>query len=895
MLDPTAAPTIRLDPFLPNHPVTAFHRRRPLFWLALAFCAGIAADAILAPALPTLGGLALAAFLATLIVLFRKVDGSPVEKDVNSTKIGGAKRPVHYAVCALGLSLACGALTHALRARIAPGDDVSRRTSALPSFVILQGTLIEAGSRGAPRATPPGMSVPPAESLAWTVAVEAIGPDASALTPASGRVRLTLRPGENPGAAEAKEGARIECRARLEAPPELTLPDTFDYSAYLQSQNIRRVGAVFPRSLRIVSGAASWWRVDLLLRGFSSTLARRVESTLAGWETAGRQPGSQAALLNALLFGRREHVDVSDRDAFAASGAAHLLAISGLQIQFLAVILWQAAAYFGWPRRKAAWAVLALSAAYCALAGGDPPVMRATVMIALYLIAVLAYREPDPLSVLGASALAILFFAPGELFNAGFQLTFLAVLSLVTVYPALEDAWAEWRRSREPALLLELPETVEPGAAERWLGYLRIALFVTLAAWLGTAPVVAWHMGRFATLSLAVNLVAVPLSDLCMVLGIAMLLVGVVSAVLAQAVALSAFGSLVALQGIVEFFAAMPGASIDLPPPAWPLLMAYGAVLFWIWRERGRGNTLGRQALLLGACLLALNAGLLFREPPAAASVTILDVPRGRSALVESASGGAALLDAGGFGDGARIAEMLRRRGISRLAMLVISAEDPEAIDGAAELLKHVPAARVMLPRGTSAGTARRELESFLSAAQIPYGSPDTMQPVQGPGEIRWDFCDDGAAPGEKTMTQSALCVRVSVPGGSGRENVLFLAARSDAALKRLRQNARTRASLIQNDMLQAGVVRVTPGQGGAWPGELEAFIAQSNCSAVIAGSRGDPEESGGLNLAVLVQSRGLRLLWPQRDGTLRIQADVGARMAQTLQAFREGVWRDVP
>jgi len=907
----THEPPDPIIPSPPNHPGNSFQRRRPLFWLALAFCAGIMADAFLAPALATLGGLVLATFIAALAVLLRKTTvGGTLGSAGDSRDPGGAKRPAYsrnYAVCAIVLSLAGGALVHALRARIAPGDDVSRRTSALPSFMYVRGTLIDVSGGGSTRhdaATTEmaGLRAPLTERPAlWTVAVDALGPEESALTPASGRVRVTYRIEESDAQATElaglrappTEGARVLFRARLEAPPELTLPGSFDYGQYLENQNIHRVGAIFPQTLRVVADGTAWWRLDLYLRGLSAGLARRVESALDGFQTDGTRPGSQAALLNALLFGRRENVENSDRDAFALSGTAHLLAISGLQIQFLAWLLWRAAAWFGLSRRKAAGAVLAICTAYCALAGADPPILRASVMIALYLLAVLAWREPEPLSVLGASALAILFFSPAELFNAGFQLSFLAVLALVTLYPALEDAWEAWRRGEQTQIVL--PEGLEQPQRNHWLGYVRTSLFVTLAAWMGTAPVVAWHMGRFATLSLLVNLVAVPLSNVCMVLGLLMLAAGLVSSVLAQGMAYVTFGSLVALQSLIHVFAAVPGASIDIPPPAVPLIIMYATVLVYIWRERKTERSLGRLSLLFGACLLALNAGLFFREPAAAGSVTILDLPRGRAALVESPEGGAALIDAGGAGDGARIAEVLRKRGISRLALLVISVDNPEAIGGASELLKHVPAVRVLMPREASANTARRDLERFLTANQTPYGPADVTQPLLGPGDIRWDFCDDGHGPDEKAANQTALCVRVSVPGASGRESVLFLAARSNASLQRLRQNLRTRERVVHSDMLQAGIVRVTPGAGGAWPGDLENALTQSHCRVVVAGSRSEPDESVGVNLESLAQAHDLKLLWPHRDGSVRVQADVGARTAQTLQAFRGGVWREIP
>ncbi|MCY3023967.1 MAG: ComEC/Rec2 family competence protein, partial [Planctomycetota bacterium] len=630
----------------------------------------------------------------------------------------------------------------------------------------------------------------------------------------------------------------------------------------------------------------------------STALAERVEALLPDATVGGRREGSQAALLNALLFGRRERLDVSDREAFTASGTAHLLAISGLQIQFLAVLLWRLVGLFGLTRRPSAWLVMAFSCAYCALAGADPPIARATVMIVLYLTATLVWREPEPVSVLGAAALAILLVSPAELFNAGFQLSFLAVLALLTIYPALNDAWDAWRRS---ALLVAAATGTASGwswpALRRWLGkYTRTALFVSLAAWVGTAPVVAWHMGRFPSYSLLVNLIAVPLGSLCMVCGLAMLAVGVLSPALGALFGWAAWGSLVALQWVNEVVAAIPGANIDLPAPPLLVLVLYTGALVWIWIDRGRRMKLGGLAAVQCACLLALHIGLLFRAAPAGQSVTVLDLRYGRAALLE-APGARIMLDAGGPGQGSVLAEMLRRRGVSALDLLVISADDAEAIGGAVDLLKRVRVAKVLFPRAGSASAARRELESILAGKNVPYATADGSAAVTI-GGVSLECRDDGPPPGTPAPTQSALSVRVTMWGASPHRpaagtTVLFVNARSSASFQRLFANSLPRDPQTA-PFLKADVLRLVPGPGAHWPPETVELIQRSGCGVIIAGAGHDLDDCTGLDLAVLAEERQLTLLSPRRDGTIRVRPRGPADTAPVLQAFRKGLWRAV-
>src|SRR5205814_1196628 len=108
---------------------TLFWRRRPLFWLTLSFCCGIALDNFIEPRLPTLGGLFLGSAALALAALF--LGGA------------GASRGWRLSACGLSLALAGGMLIHALQARIPAGDDISRRTSAAPSFTCLRGVIID--------------------------------------------------------------------------------------------------------------------------------------------------------------------------------------------------------------------------------------------------------------------------------------------------------------------------------------------------------------------------------------------------------------------------------------------------------------------------------------------------------------------------------------------------------------------------------------------------------------------------------------------------------------------------------------------------------------------------------------------------------------------------------
>ena len=830
-------PGSRLDP-------SSALRRRPLFWLALSFCGGIFLDDLLQPSLPALGGACITVALGVLaaLALFpARPSGPPF-----------LARARFALAAALLASLACGALQHALSSRFPGACDVSRRTPQAPALAWIEGTVA-----GVVRGTPE-------RAERWTLELEALGTEPGRLTPASGLLQLTRKQAAD-GAplTPVAEGDRLRTLVRLEGPETAALPEHFDPAAYLARLGIRRVGETAAEGHACLA-PAGWWRADLWLRRWGALLARRNTERL-GVE--------RAALLNALLLGSREGLDSSDREAFARAGTAHLLAISGLHFQAAAALLWWFLARLGWSRRRSGCAVLVFVASYALFVGAQPPVMRSALTIAIYIGAIILRRPADPLSTLGAAALLLLAFQPGELFLAGFQLTFLAVLALVILCPALEAAWRQWRGIPEEWI-------VDPGERLRLKGAraLRGALFVSFAAWVGTAPAVAWHMGYFTPLGLLVNLIAVPLSLVAMAGGGCSMLPGA-----SESTALTSLwvAPLDLLMGLNRAMGGWLEASFDVPAPPAALCLAYAGLIVWAWIARGRAATLPKLLLILAAALGSLAATSLFRAPLAAPCLTVLDLARGRAALIETPGGEAAVIDAGGAGQGRRIVERLRRQGVRAVALLVITEDSTEAHGGALELLERVTVRRVVLPRSAAPSVELRALEAELERRALPYGPPELAGSLRGPGDLRWEFSTDAPAARPPRAGSEALSLRVTL----GHASVLFAHARSSAGVRRLLDG--------YGERLAAEVLRLFSGPGGHWPAETALLAVRCGAQTIVAGEgRELPEEGTGFDLAAFAQSKGLRLLSPHRDGSLRWGE---ARAASRLEAFRGGRWQEVP
>ena len=311
------------------------------------------------------------------------------------------------------------------------------------------------------------------------------------------RIRITVR-----GTAALRPGDVVSVRASFRPPPRPAAPNAFDFGRLAFFQGFGAVGyATGPvqvlsnGSEGIVDQFANWISTQRL--NISSGVLEAV-------------PDERRAVAVALLIGDRgaipERVLVDMRD----SGLAHLLAISGLHVGLFAGLLLAISRNLlalaiplalRFPVKKWA-AVFSLIGAfgYLLMTGATIPTQRAFLMITLGLLAIVFDRTPISMTVVAWAAIGLLLVSPESLFSAGFQMSFAAVVALISTYEVLG---ANIRRFRS-----------RTGAWRRSALYMAGVLLTTLIASLATAPFAEFHFNRIAIYGLAANLVAVPIMAL---------------------------------------------------------------------------------------------------------------------------------------------------------------------------------------------------------------------------------------------------------------------------------------------------------------------------------------------------------------------------------------------
>jgi competence protein ComEC len=207
----------------------------------------------------------------------------------------------------------------------------------------------------------------------------------------------------------------------------------------------------------------------------------------------------QAALLAGLNFGERGGFNQEFKKAMSLSGTTHLIALSGQQITIISALIIGLLGYFFSPFLTAIFTLLIILS-YVAMTGFELSVVRAAIMGAVVLVGKLAGRIYDPRNSIVLAALIINLFNPKSLvFDLGFQLSFLAILGIIYLLPALRK-------------LLKFKEG--PGFLS-W----RENFLMTLSAQLATAPFLIIYFNNFSPLALIANIMILMIIPLTMFLG----------------------------------------------------------------------------------------------------------------------------------------------------------------------------------------------------------------------------------------------------------------------------------------------------------------------------------------------------------------------------------------
>lgn len=587
-----------------------------------------------------------------------------------------------------------------------------------------------------------------------------------------GKIRVTV---SGPG-PEFARGDRVVLRARLRRPRNFNNPGGFNYQRYMAFKGLWRTAYTKGSRLQVVQ------------RQSSNDLAQQlndVRRALAALiDMAGKGPS--AAVLKALIIGDRSTLSSEVRDGFNRAGVGHVLAISGLHIGIVAAVaffffhkllrlvrplLWRA-----WTRKGAAILSLVPVCIYGLVSGMSPSTQRAVIMVSAFLMTFLFEREPDTLNTLGLAAFIILIWFPPALFSISFQLSFLAVLSILYGVSCIPITGSVDGRNIKTGIGNQL--------RRKLVGF----ILVSVLAICGTLPLVMFYFNQTSLVGLFANFVVLPPVGFVVIpCGLLALFVYPISSLIAYGCIQICLFVLDYVLLAVNYFADLPFAAIKtITPSLFEMVCFY--VLGWVVLNGvnirssfksaarqipandchladartdcvpgfnrylkltagfGLNRILSRAAALLRlliarpatkrciiiglvvALALMVDAGYWFarRHLNGDLRVTYIDVGQGSSALLELPGGHTALIDGGGFSDnntfdmGARvIAPLLWRKKIRTVDTLVLSHPNSDHLNGLIFIARHFNVKTIWTNNETRATQGYKQLQNIIARKQI--------------------------------------------------------------------------------------------------------------------------------------------------------------------------------
>jgi competence protein ComEC len=285
-------------------------------------------------------------------------------------------------------------------------------------------------------------------------------------------------------------------------------PGQFDYQSFMRRQGISH-SHFAGKNIHVLGEVISQPIMDFF-SAIRRTLLEKIEEKIA-------DPNSKQ-IAKALLLGYKKQMDPEINQAYSATGAMHILAVSGLHVGIIYGFFFLfVKPYRLKSRARVAYLSLLILViwSYACITGLSPSVLRAATMFTFVAFAQMQSRSPSIFNPIALSAMILLLFDPFLLYAVGFQLSYLALLGILLIQPLLVRIW--------------LP-------SYRWLEYCWQISTVGIAAQIATFPVSAYYFHQFPSYFILSNLVAIPAAFLIMAVGVPFLLlssVPIVSSILA--------------------------------------------------------------------------------------------------------------------------------------------------------------------------------------------------------------------------------------------------------------------------------------------------------------------------------------------------------------------------
>ncbi len=469
-------------------------------------------------------------------------------------------------------------------------------------------------------------------------------------------------------------------------------------------------------------------------------------------------------VLLAMTIGDSSRLNHHIRDDFAITGLAHLLAISGLHLGIIAwfcfaatkqlvqhlpkLIIWMPA------QQIAAAFTLALTNLFALLAGMTPPVLRSTIMVSTFLIAMLINRRTSTWHNLSLAGWIILTIWPSALALVSFQLSFTAVASTLVAH---QSAAGDRIRS----------------ISTKSIKYLLLVALTSAYATVATAPLLIWHFQRFSPAAILANIIGIPLYSIviapslmtCLAMILALPTSTTIISHLVIEFAMSAVSILLRFNQLVANLFSDIGFWLQLPQ--WFAVPVCLIALIVLIPRRPGAHWL---AAKMGLCSLIAAGSLVVTTLHSRPEMIIdyINVGHGDSALISDRYGNHILIDTGGqdglasFRPQADLWDTLTLRHVDAVRLVLLSHPHLDHFGGLEDIIDHLPINEIIANSDVGIGSTWDALTVKVAAKKIRWTSIEHSAESRAFGDLAIDIFPPLLPKNEDNFNQRSLVAKVS-------------------------------------------------------------------------------------------------------------------------------------
>lgn len=414
----------------------------------------------------------------------------------------------------------------------------------------------------------------------------------------------------------------------------------------------------------------------------------------------------------ALVLGQRDFVDQTTRDALLETGTAHLLSVSGMHLAIVVSIATLIALIFRFPLAVKVLFVFAVCCFYTALTGARPPVIRAALLVSIFLVGIWKSRPSQPLNTLALAALLIVAWNPENLFGVGVQLSFLAVATLLVAgsqrnmmffgrddqidhanQDRLQD-WVDATRSRWIILGLSL-----------WRGT-KTAMWFSLIVTIASMPLVWYQFHVVSPISVITNVILSPFLFAALASGIATVVAGAFDPIVAMVPGFVCQIVLGCMMEIITVAQSVPAGHFWLPsPPGYWIAVFYIVITTTLLLPKSRKSLCVRGLAIALWTTVAWYLSVIqpYSMPEDCLEAIFVDVGHGTCVVLRS-DDETWLYDCGRLGNergsSRDIESVLWSLGVVRIQGVILSHADADHFNSLPGLLKRFSVDRIVTPPG---------------------------------------------------------------------------------------------------------------------------------------------------------------------------------------------------